>query len=447
MATKLNETLEWRFHSDLSSSFARYRDRQALLRSSGHRFRDGRWEGEETDFHQYGVVESPGFGKQRTFDGSAYWRSRTEIPFDSESHVQYNWRPVVGREFTFFDGDTDVTIVQPEPEDPAFSDSVLALNNNGTSFIKRKRPGNPAADVGQFLIELRELPRVPILQDRVKHLRDVGSEYLNIEFGWRPLLNDIKKLAALQLTLQDRLRRLVKDNGISRRIRSKKRGDPLTAVVAEGVFTPVFGHLGSVADGGSSELDSVYCLGPFPYFDPNPGFTGQTAYKVTQTNQTVDWECGTFRYYVPNIGSSEWTERAINALYDVNVTPSVLWSVYPWSWLIDWFSNVGDIISNLSSSAVDNETLTNCFAMREVITTRKVECWPSWDTLDFAPYNPEFHFDLHAFVPAGSDYLSYVYDTDEKLRHQATPFGFGFDMSNCTVRQLAILAALAISRK
>jgi hypothetical protein len=128
----------------------------------------------------------------------------------------------------------------------------------------------------------------------------------------------------------------------------------------------------------------------------------------------------------------------------------------PWSWLIDWFSSVGSIVSNLSTNAVDNEALTNSYAMKTVEVRDDVIVRTSWEGLDYQATSvdhnndqtisdDEFH-DWYLSVPPGSDTLSYSLIKVNKLRAYATPFGFGFDMSALSLRQLAILAALAISR-
>jgi hypothetical protein len=188
-------------------------------------------------------------------------------------------------------------------------------------------------------------------------------------------------------------------------------------------------------------LDGVWVTGPFPpLFDS--GITGQSTIKVDEFVDTVSWECGNFHYYVPDISSDQWTAKAVSALFGVTPTPSVLYSVYPWTWLVDWFTNVGDIVSNMSANAVDNEVLTNCFVMREVTTRREINVRTRWDSRE----NGSLHFGYHYFIPAGSDEMTYSLLRRHKLRHQASPFGFGWDQSALTARQRSILAAIVVDR-
>lgn len=446
MLPKLNISNEWRHQSDVAHSFVQFREHKKLFRSTGHLFRDGRWEGVESDFHQYTMAESPAFGESRSFDGSAYWLDYVIPPLDTESHHTYNWKPCISRNITT-SADQVYEVVQPVPVDPDFRDSIPELNSDGTSFIRRYRPGNPVANLGQFITELRELPQLPIfLQRRAKKFQDLGGEYLNVEFGWLPFLDDVRKLHGLQVSIHKRLAKLVKENGLSVRKRSKVLSNSSPALVADGVYVKPFGHLGDTGLGGSTELEGVHSLGPFPYWDPNSDFNGSCSYIVTHTTSSVSWQIGTFRYYVPDIGSDRWTVKAMQVMYGGEVTPSMIWQVIPWGWLIDWFANVGDILHNLQTSAVDNETLTNAYAMVTKSVTRTVHARVGWEELNFAPFNPESHLDVHAHIPAGESDLIYVFSEVEKLRRQATPFGFGYDMSRLTAKQAAILAALAISR-
>jgi hypothetical protein len=225
----------------------------------------------------------------------------------------------------------------------------------------------------------------------------------------------------------------------------------------EGEILEPFSVLDDPLIGGSTLLSGLRTIGPLePDGSPISSIVGAQAVRLERTTETTVWECGTFRYYVPDIGSDQWRQRAISALYGADLTPSLAWELMPWSWLIDWFSSVGSIVSNLSTNAVDNEALTNSYAMKTVEVRDDVIVRTSWEGLDYQATSvdhnndqtisdDEFH-DWYLSVPPGSDTLSYSLIKVNKLRAYATPFGFGFDMSALSLRQLAILAALAISR-
>jgi hypothetical protein len=434
------------FQSDAYGSYALERIHNALLRSTGHLFRDGRWfTDDDPGFHLFKVTDSPAFGGLRTFQGSEYIATgNLRIPSPAGT---INWKPSVQRGYSSFWG--GITVAPSVFTEPAYEDYVSVLNDQGTSFIKRNRPGNPAVTLGQFIGELHQLPRIPgLLQGRGLALRDlhrkVGSEYLNIEFGWKPFVKDLVAVYRLQQTIQDRLRKLVKNNGLNIRVRSKHKvtnSDPV--VVCQGSLDYPFGDLSDPEIGGDESLEGYTLGGPFgPAFDYS-FMDGQADYRYTRTESTTTWQCGTFRYYVPDIGSDRWTDRARAALYGVTPTPSVLYELIPWSWLIDWFTNVGDIISNLSVNAVDNETLTNCYAMMEIRTHHDVVVSTHWDDISFSEAGDPSYY----AIPAGSSSISYARTEQQKLRRQASPYGFGLKWPDFTARQLAILAALGMVRE
>jgi hypothetical protein len=222
--------------------------------------------------------------------------------------------------------------------------------------VRRFRPGNPVASLGEFILELRDLPRLPLfLRSRAKTFQDLGSEYLNVEFGWVPFVNDLIKLQKLQFTLRDRLNKLIANNGIRIKRRSKHEFRHVGGeVVVEGSLSRPFGDLSDPVIGGDSNLDGYQVMGPVPLGFFDEFMQGGCDYKMSLEHVTESWFVGTYYYYVPDIGSDEWTSRAIAELYGAGPHPATIYRTYPWTWLADWFLNVGDIVSNLSSNAVDS---------------------------------------------------------------------------------------------
>lgn len=433
--------------SPLFDSWCKTREHKSLIRSFGHRFRDGRWEGDEdtSDFHVYRELEAPSFAASRTLLASPnYVVPGSSDPFGYELQP-YQWKPALTRSAYSvpFQGENyDVDKELPLIEDPPTGDFILGLNAQGTNFIRRARPGNPVVHIGQYLIELRQLPTLPhFLLQRAKRFKDLGSEYLNVEFGWRPFISDLLKIHDFTKKVSRRISWLIAHNGNSIRRRDDKKVTTHSSLICEGSLDVPFGDLSDPSIGGNPLMDGYHFCGPFGGVVTYPGFGGQTDYRLSTSLIETEWNVGTFSYYVPNIGSNEWSERAVRCLYDANVTPAVIYSVIPWTWLIDWFANVGDIVSNANTNAVDNETLTNCFAMYLKEEYTVVEVSSHWDQVD-ATSIPGSSF----FLPAGDASVSHTVYRSSKLRHQASPFGFGLKRAEFTARQLAILAALLTAR-
>lgn len=428
--------------SDMHSSFVYTRKHEALLRSVGHRFRDGRWEEKEDDFFTYSVEEPLCASERFPFTFPAYEQDG-EGDFPG-SPVPGNFRVTVARGFDssrYYGSIANREL--PSLTEPDFGDIVLTLNALGTAFIVRNRPGNPVLSAGQFFAELRDLPQLPrFLLQRAKKFKDLGSEYLNVEYGWKPFIKDVVALYYGHQRIQRELKKLVANNGLFVRKRSKKEltiDGPVD--LCEGSLSEPFGHLGDVSIGGHEELEGYYVGGPTGSSDTDLySFSGQCDYKLQKTVSTLSWQCGTFQYFVPDIGSDRWTAKARIALSGASLTPSLLYEIVPWSWLIDWFTNVGDIASAMSENAVENESLTNAYSMQSQETLYTVNVSTHWDELLTFPFGSTFH------VPAGSASVLYSRKENYKARHQASPFGFGLLRDDFTSRQLAILAALLVSK-
>lgn len=304
---------------------------------------------------------------------------------------------------------TSPTVVEPTWSIGATSDHAKAW--------RKYRPGKPVANVGQFIGELTRLPTLPLKQivqarGTLNRFRAMGSEYLNIQFGWKPFVKDLQDMYKLVTTLDATLAQLRRDNGQPIR----RRGG-----VRKTVLLPT---------------TIVQSTGSYLYPILNSGYyqnSSQGKRIVTETYEERSWFSARFRYFVKNIDSVEWEDRAILALFGLNPTPSLLWEVMPWSWLVDWGANVGDVLSNLSSNAVDNLVADYAFLMTQRTFTRSVqESTVLWNS----------YAQRYETISARADFVSTV-----KMRERASPFGFGLVPGDLTGRQASILGALGISRR
>lgn len=275
----------------------------------------------------------------------------------------------------------------------------------GATAWNRFRPVKPAADQGQFLAELRDFPRM--LKARLKSFKDLGSGYLNYKFGWSPFLRDLQKVYELQCKLEKKIAFIRKNNG-----KWLKRGgtvrDEITTVQSEGnnMIHPVINTL-------------FY-----------PGYRITKA-RVVQTTSDRIWFDAKMKYYIPDLdvdsARDKWSSRLKRKLYGLEISPSLLWELLPWTWLSDWFINVGDIMSNISNTQYDHLVAKYAFIMRH----RYIR----WDYHQDQPMNGGSALTLNASCLV-----------EAKERGAASPFGFGVGWPDFTTNQLAILSALAIVR-
>lgn len=304
---------------------------------------------------------------------------------------------------------------------PTFGSESSVASGHGATGFKRARPGQPKADIATFIGELREgLPAIPLrLYRQLRGFRGAGSEYLNAQFGWLPMVRDIQKMYETYRDLEKLLQQLIRDNG--RGIRRRRELVNSTTV-------------SSVTNTSSSGSAFAGCY-------PQPFWTAIISGSSRSITDTIEqehvWFAGRFRYYIPDVGTSQWRRRATRALFGVNPTPEVLWNLLPWSWLIDWFGNVGDVMSNLASNAAENCVADYAFVMRERTTLKQTVCTGSWNARLTNGYN----------VPAGSYECRLDDQITRKVRVGADPYGFNFGFDGLSAYQASILAALGVSRR
>lgn len=288
----------------------------------------------------------------------------------------------------------------------------------GSKAISQCIPTNPVADAGTFIGELKEgLPSLPgkaLLKSKFKDHRQVGSEYLNIEFGWKPIISDLQKFGKAAIESDKILKQLHRDSG--RNVRRK-----FTFPDEKSTLRTTGGNYRTKGANGSGFSNATHYSS-----------TGGAWTRVMETT-TRSWFSGCFTYHL-NLGSSlpdKLDRHAAEArkLFGAELTPATVWNLAPWSWAIDWQGNIGDVLHNVSRFAQDGLVMRYGYIMQE--TTCKITYTVGWQS---------------RFQSAPKTDLTCSVTVVNKERRRATPFGFGFDMQALTGRQLSILGALGISR-
>lgn len=317
-------------------------------------------------------------------------------------------------------GGGGLSSIEPTIVDPNADSELFALSGDYATGYRRTRPGNPVADAGQFFVELRDLPHVPLKMFRkLKFFRALGSEYLNAVFGWKPFVNDLRKMYNLQHTIDKRMAQIIRENGRSIHRKATIENDTSSSSSTTQYAFPFGG-----------------CTGAPPNWR-----SGGSSRTITTKIERRKWFVGRYQYYIPDVGSSQWDRRARLALFGALPTPAVIWEVLPWSWLIDWFSNVGDIISNASTNAVDNLTCQYSFIMASEKTTTTYSHSYHWTGIHAGGFNP-------SSIEGGNGNVSSTFISETKARNGGgNPFGLNVTLPSLSAYQLGILAALGISRQ
>lgn len=370
----------------------------------------------------------------RQFDnGHEFWTTKTSWWFshwdfylrniDSSSRPYWLRGPMIPNyaglvpTFTDLDGVSHSDRLDPFPSFP----KDLDANSLGATAISRCTPTSPNASLAQFVGEsIQELPRMigaSFMRDKAINFRNLGDEYLNVQFGWLPFINDIKKIVRSMSNASSLLAQFQRDSG--RQVRRSYRFAPsVTSTLSrEYVSYPIL-------NAGPSNVYRVDADGTRSHLD-----------KLVRLDRKV-WFSGAFTYYLPPPPDGVFEkisefERKADYLLGTRITPEVLWELAPWSWLVDWFSNVGDIISNASRLGQDGLVIRYGYLMVHTKETHDYSTLPGLTT--------KYDEKLPVFTAS--------FSRETKRRVRATPYGFGVDLSGLSGTQLSILAALGMTRR
>jgi hypothetical protein len=327
--------------------------------------------------------------------GGPFNLSKTEYTYNIGKHVLKNAQNTVVRQLF----PSIPNIVTQDSDLSARSN--LDMNSLGSTLLSQQDPTEPVFSAATALGELRadglpSLPGISTWRSRTLSAKNAGGEYLNVEFGWKPLISDLRKFAFAV----DNADKIIGDYRKRANTKHHFQGGDASAVILD---TKVFN--GAVSHWTGQGLLSY-------------SSTPATAYSVTSKREWVE---GVYKYYLPmgNDRLSKMRRYASYArkLYGIELTPEVLWNLAPWSWAADWFGNVGDVMHNVSAFGRDSFALQYCYVMSEKTYVREVK----------------------------SQYGSFKIVGSRKQRLPASPFGFGFALSSLTKRQSAILVALGMS--
>lgn len=300
---------------------------------------------------------------------------------------------------------------------PQYVDAKVDLKPYGTTAIARCMPTNSVAALTEMLAELKRegIPSAPGQAIQGQGVtRGAGSEYLNMEFGYKPLANALASTATA----------VVNAAAISRQFRRD-----VGRTVRRSYTYPDFTSVQEWDNGASVRLPGLPA-------SSLTGFVNQTQARVHE-NLRIErsvWFSGGFMYNLPQ-DDEFWDrltryESEANHLLGVRVSPDTLWNLAPWSWLSDWFVNIGDNLKVASSRANDGLVLKYGYVMCKTTTKHTYTITGLRKAYDLSR------------IPA----ITITFKQVRKQRVRATPFGFGLNPDSFTGRQWAILGALGLSK-
>ncbi len=295
----------------------------------------------------------------------------------------------------------------------------------GAQAFAKARESLTKPDFGALysILEMRDFPRLATTMlnfkkfftlSGVKKTKAIADLHLAHEFGWKATVGEIKNFVEAVDSASKRIDQLIRDNG--RAVRRK-------GTIYENKWS-------TYSKSSTSGAASAY-----------PVLVTQ-CYKDLGTSETIEtftakaWYSGRFRYYLPAWAGGRMPDRKklFRALaFGGTPSPSDLYNLMPWTWLIDYFTNLGKFFEAVSGGVEENFIADYCYVMYEESHLRqhrvqfKVYTANNWDAFD----------QIEATSVASRVY---------KSRESASVFGFGTSQKSLSGKQWSILGALGISQ-
>lgn len=285
-------------------------------------------------------------------------------------------------------------------------------NSDGNKAIAATYPTKPEVSLAQTMVELKRegLPSLfgsQIASMKGSAARAIGGEFLNSVFGWTPLISDLDKLLKSVVSSSKTIQQMRRDSG---KIVRRKHHFPTTTEVIR---------------------SSSVAASAVRYDSGVPTVNGTLT--TEETRVTSIWFSGAYTYFLDPgddlVGKAIMYEQLANKLLGLRITPATLWELAPWSWLSDWYVNIGENLTVGSAFQQDGLVLKYGYLMRKVTAST---------LYTFTP--------LPVHLAQGFEASQIVLQTTSKERIKSSPFGFGVSTTSFTARQWAILGALGLTK-
>jgi hypothetical protein len=317
----------------------------------------------------------------------------------------------------------------------------------GTKAIRLASPTRSSASLAVALSELLRdgLPAIPGLglkkMKSFKNLhQNVGGEYLNYIFGWVPLANDVRQILTAIVNARKIINQYTRDSDLVVRRRYAFPDSVSDDLIVEDDFrgkvwcTPGLqlyeasgnASWGVLSQNAASPLSVVFST------------SGKVGLSLATRTTVKTWFSGAYRYHLGNgtdlFSKLDTAGQLAARLLGSRVDPLTMWQAMPWSWLLDWFGNVGDIIANGTAASYDNQLLQYGYLMQSTTVESTIST------------NAPVAVQQLGGKLTNVGNLTTTFVSQRKDRIRATPYGFGLNPSSFSAQQWAIIGALGMSK-
>lgn len=226
-----------------------------------------------------------------------------------------------------------------------------------TRAIAGQNPSRSNASGAVFMAELRELPS--LFKNLGEQMADQGflraqsSTHLGIQFGWAPLIKDLRKF----LTITDKVRNRMKDlqelrgTGKLRRVFKEKDGR------------------GTQIRYRNQRLNDEHTIGVLPTYGNDNIYWEVSTRMDTTRYAIIEFLNDGPESLLPYRDSKYWDE-AHSLVFGTQIDGPTIWQAMPWSWLIDWVSNASEYIK--SQNNIAGHKLGSTMLMKETVRTSTI---------------------------------------------------------------------------
>jgi len=215
------------------------------------------------------------------------------------------------------------------------------LGSQALPLYEAARPFKRSFNAFRELVELRDLPQtlhgtVTMVRDRVKTLesasRKLSKDYLNNVFGWGPILKSVEDMMTMPEKISKRINYLLKRQGLITTFRSKKQ------FLDTGIVPIAFDWVSSTDENFTSTEDS------------------RSASREIELNCSLS-----ARFEFPPISVPRIKSQLSDQFFGSNPHPIDVYNLIPWTWLVDWFSGMGDYLNMIEVVHTSNDIVNYGF--------------------------------------------------------------------------------------
>lgn len=281
----------------------------------------------------------------------------------------------------------------PLPSIPEIGCDWSSLSSEAMTVMKPSL--SSGFSLTNFIYELSEFKDLFSLWKKTsKFYQNVANQHLNYSFGWKPFIKDVVEMYDLVDSYKRRLELYKKyQNTPLKRHFSKRIVDTTT----------------------SYRLDR----------DANRYVIATVKVKATYTATLR------YRYTLEGLGGYAENFKALMDTLGIKLSPSILWNAIPFSFVVDWFVNVGDTLQQFDQDFINSQVIIDDFC-HSLKVTQEIE-YKAYENYADTPFS---------YVVAAETRKAYT-------RYRAIPSTdlFGVSLShNYGTRQLLLSASLICAK-